>query len=127
MRRVIEINPEHASAMNYLGYTFAEMGTNLDEAEALIHKALALRPDDGYITDSLGWVYYKKGFYDLAIGEFSDSLTKLSENPVVNYHLGLAYYKKGENDKAREQLEKALSLQADFPGADEARKVLADL
>ena len=77
--------------------------------------------------DTLGWVYYKKGFYDLAIGEFSDSLSKLAGNPVVNYHLGLAYYKKGDTDRARDQLEKALSISDDFDGAEDARKVLAEL
>ena len=77
--------------------------------------------------DTLGWVYYKKGMYDLAIGEFSDSLVKIPENAAVIYHLGMAYYKKGETAKAKEQLNKALSLQSDFPGSDDARKVLAEL
>jgi tetratricopeptide (TPR) repeat protein len=77
--------------------------------------------------DTLGWVYYKKGLYDLAIGEFSDSLAKIPENAAVIYHLGMAYYKKGEKEKAKEQLEKALSLQPDFPGSDEARQVLDGL
>ena len=77
--------------------------------------------------DTLGWVYYKKGLYDSAISEFSDSLEKIPDNALVNYHLGMAFYKKGDNDSARAQLEKALSLNKNFDGAEEARKVLSGL
>ena len=75
----------------------------------------------------MGWVYYKKGLYDSAISEFSDSLAKIPDNPSVNYHLGLAYFKKGEHEQARTYLEKALSIDENFDGAQEAKKVLADL
>ncbi|MBP1720094.1 MAG: Peptidoglycan-binding LysM, partial [Deltaproteobacteria bacterium] len=69
MRRVLENNPDHAQALNYIGYTYAEKEISLDEAEALVKRALELKPDDGYITDSLGWVYFKKGQLDKAIAE----------------------------------------------------------
>ncbi len=58
MAAIIKIDPDDASALNYLGYSYADMGIKLDQALILIQKANALRPDDGYITDSLGWVYY---------------------------------------------------------------------
>jgi tetratricopeptide (TPR) repeat protein len=77
--------------------------------------------------DTLGWVYFKKGMYDLAIGEFSDSLAKIPDNAAVIYHLGIAYYKKGDTARAKEQLEKALSIEENFPGSDEARRILAEL
>ena len=77
--------------------------------------------------DTLGWIYYKKGLYDSAIGEFTDSLAKIPENPMVHYHLGMAYYKKGNAERARVALEKALSLGDTFDGADEAKRVLAEL
>ena len=60
MRRALDANPDNASALNYIGYTWAERGINLDEAEKMIERALALRPDDGYIADSLGWVFYMR-------------------------------------------------------------------
>ena len=84
-------------------------------------------PDSPYVMDTLGWIYYKKGLYDLAIVEFSDALAKLPDNADVTYHLGMAYYKKGDTERARSELEKALSLNENFTGADEARKTLADL
>ena len=77
--------------------------------------------------DTLGWTYYKKGLYDLAIMELSDAQSKLFENAEVTYHLGMAYYKKGDAKRARAELEKALSLNENFTGADEARKVLVEM
>ncbi|MBU1696878.1 MAG: tetratricopeptide repeat protein, partial [Proteobacteria bacterium] len=64
MKKVIEIDPKDASALNYLGYSYADLGINLDEALLLIKRAHEIKPDDGYITDSLGWVYYKRGEYE---------------------------------------------------------------
>jgi tetratricopeptide (TPR) repeat protein len=77
--------------------------------------------------DTLGWVYYKKGLYDNAIAEFTDCLEKMPDNPTVIYHLGMAYYKKGELQNARAELTKALQLDENFTGADEAKRVLAEL
>ena len=126
-RAALEINPNFAPAANNLAYNLVDQGKDIDEALQLARLAKEKLPDDPNVMDTLGWVYYKKGLYDSAIGEFSDSLTKLADNPVVNYHLGMAYYKKGDTTRAKEQLEKALSLQTDFPGSDEARQVLAEL
>ena len=67
MSTIIEINPNHADALNYIGYTYAEQGIRLDEAMSLIEKALKIKPDSGYIIDSLGWVYFQKGMYDEAL------------------------------------------------------------
>ncbi len=64
MKEVIKIDPEHAGALNYLGYTYAEMGIHLDQAMDLITRALRIQPEDGYITDSLGWVYFQKQNYE---------------------------------------------------------------
>ena len=61
MRKAIELNDRHARALNYLGYTMVEENQDLDQAERLIRKALAVEPYSGYILDSLGWVYFKRG------------------------------------------------------------------
>ncbi len=113
MKRVIMLDPENASAFNYLGYTYADMGINLDEAEILVLKALELKPDDGYITDSLGWVYYQKGSYDKAI-EYLEKAVELSgSDPVITEHLGDAYSKKGLFDKALEAYQRAIAGNGD--------------
>jgi tetratricopeptide (TPR) repeat protein len=75
----------------------------------------------------LGLVYYKKGFYDNAIGEFSDSLKLRPDNAMVHYHLGLTYFEKGDKKQAKTQLEKALHLDKKFKGADNARQILSKL
>ena len=91
MEKVIALDPNHASALNYLGYTYAEMGENLDKAEKMVLKALELKPDDGFITDSLGWIYYKKGMYDRAVELLEKASRLSSEDPLIVEHLGDAY------------------------------------
>ena len=99
----------------------------MSRAGELARLAKEKLPDDPNVMDTLGWVYYKKGLYDSAIAEFSDSLEKMPDNATVTYHLGMAYYKKGDLNKARAELQKALQLDANFTGADEAKQVLAEL
>lgn len=114
MKRVIKLDPKHASALNYLGYTYAELGINLDEAEELIKRSLGAKPDDGYITDSLGWVYYKKGQYDKAVEVLERAVIMSSGDPVILEHLGDAYKAKKMYSKAIEAYKKALSANKDI-------------
>ncbi len=93
MKAVINLNPEHASALNYLGYTYADLGINLDEAERLIKEALKHKPDDGYITDSLGWVYFKKGLFVEALNLLKKAVELVPDDPIMLEHLGDAYHK----------------------------------
>jgi tetratricopeptide (TPR) repeat protein len=126
-RAALEVNPEFAAAANNLAFMLADQDNNIDEALRLARMAKEKLPNSPYIMDTLGWVYYKKGLYGFAIGEFSDSLARIPENPAVIYHLGMAYYKNGDVQKARVELEKALGLDENFNGAEEARQVLAGL
>jgi tetratricopeptide (TPR) repeat protein len=126
-RAALDINPEFAPAANNLAFVLADEGQNLDEALGFARMAKEKLPEDPNVMDTLGWVYYKKGLYDSAISEFSDSLEKIPGNAIVNYHLGMAFYKKGDRDNAKLQMEKALSLNQNFPGADEAKRVLAEM
>ncbi len=108
MKKVIKIDPDNSSALNYLGYTYAEMGKNLDQAEKLITRALKLKPDDGFITDSLGWVYFKKGLYKKAVKILTKAARLSSCDPVICEHLGDAYQKNKEYRKALKTYRKAL-------------------
>ncbi len=110
MRRVLEINSDHADSLNYIGYTYAEQGINLDEALTLIKKALELEPDKGHIIDSLGWVYFQKGLYDEALHHLKRSVELLPEDPTINEHLGDTYMKKEMHKEALEYFKKALAL-----------------
>jgi tetratricopeptide (TPR) repeat protein len=126
-RKTLEIDPDFAPAANNLAYILANRNENLDEALVFARKAKEILPDDANVMDTLGWIYYHKGFYDNAIAELRDALNKLPDNPTVHYHLAMAYYKNGETDKAKALLEKALSLADEFEGAEEARQTLAQL
>ncbi|MBT8364900.1 MAG: tetratricopeptide repeat protein, partial [Deltaproteobacteria bacterium] len=126
-RAALEINPEFVAAANNLAFILADQEKDLNKALELAQSAKERLPNSPYVMDTLGWVYYKKGLYDLAIVEFSDALEKLPNNAPIVYHLGMAYNGKGDNDKARTELKKALRLDANFPGADEARKLLAEM
>ena len=108
MRKVIELDPKHANALNYLGYTYADLGTNLDEAERLIKEALKYKPNDGYITDSLGWVYYKKGEFEKALQYLQKAVEIVPDDPIMLEHLGDAYLKLDNKPQALKYYRKSL-------------------
>jgi tetratricopeptide (TPR) repeat protein len=91
MRRVLAITPADPQALNYLGFTYVEMGENLDEALKLLKEATALRPDDGFILDSLGWAYYKLKNYDDAVTYLKRAAKLVDDDPTILDHLGDAY------------------------------------
>lgn len=124
-RNALAIRKDIVAAANNLAYILAEENQEIDEALELARVAKTNASDDPSIMDTLGLVYYRKGLYESAISEFKDSLEKLPENAVVNYHLGLALHASGNIEKAKQSLVKALELSPDFKGADEARGILA--
>jgi tetratricopeptide (TPR) repeat protein len=109
MKVVIGIDPKHANALNYLGYTYAELGENLDEAERLIKAALKEKPDDGYITDSLGWVYYKKRLYTKALKYLEKAVSLVPDDPTILEHLGDVYLEMSNKEKALEFYQRSLN------------------
>jgi len=110
MRTVISLDPKHANALNYLGYTYADLGLNLDEAERLIKEALKYKPNDGYITDSLGWVYYKKGKFDKALKYLKKAIELVPDDPIMLEHLGDAYLKLDDKPNALKSYQKSLEM-----------------
>ena len=110
MQDVLQINKNNAEALNFIGYSWADRGMNLDESEKLIKKALKLKPEDGYITDSLGWVYFKKGRIDKAISILEKAVLLAPKDSTIAEHLGDAYLKNNEYEHARQLFEKALEL-----------------
>lgn len=110
MKRVIELNPQDSQALNYLGYTYAEMGINLEEALGYIKRALAIRPDDGFFIDSLGWVYYQMKRYDEAVVQLERAVELIKDDPTVLEHLGDAYLARKESKRAIRMYKRALEL-----------------
>ena len=100
MQKVITLDPENGAALNYVGYTWADMNRNLDKALEYIKKAVELMPDDGYIRDSLGWVYFKMGNISQAIVELEKAVEMVDDDPIIREHLGDVYLKNGQYEKA---------------------------
>ena len=115
MEKVIELDPDDAAALNYLGYTLAEMGVRLGEAEELIKHALEIRPGDGYFADSLGWVYFKMGRHTEALQWIRKALEKMPDDPLITEHLGDTYRALGRWRKAQKAYERALRLGHENP------------
>jgi len=110
MKTVIQLDQKNVNALNYLGYTYADMGIKLDEAEKLIITALENRPDDGYITDSLGWVYYKKGLFEQALSYLEKAVRLVPDDPTILEHLGDVYLKLNQAQKALDFYRRSLSV-----------------
>ncbi len=108
LKRAIEIDPRHAEALNFLGYSYAEKSINLKEALDLVKESLSLKPGNGYITDSLGWVYYKMGNYKKALKVLKKATGLVQDDPVIFEHLGDAYKATGDSAKAKEAWLRAL-------------------
>lgn len=113
MEDVLAIEPHHSAALNYIGYSWADQGVNLDQARKYIEEAASLNPEDGYIRDSLGWVYFKLGDLERARLELEKSIQLVESDPVIFEHLGDVYHHGGQHDKAREMYEKALAITKD--------------
>ena len=107
MRRAIALNPRNSEALNYLGYTFAEQGVHLEEAESLILRALAVEPEDGFYLDSLGWVYFQQGRYARAVEKLERAVELTGNDPTIQEHLGDAYRRMGREAEARRIYETA--------------------
>ena len=125
--RIVEANPRAAVASNNLAWMYASRGEQLDRALQLAQAAKAELPDHPEVNDTLGFVYLKKQLPSLAIPPLRLAVEKDPGNPAFHYHLGLAYAETGDKAAARQALEQALKLKADFDGADDARKVLQTL
>lgn len=110
MTKILEIDPDHADALNYIGYTWADLDINLEKALAYIQKAVELKPKNGYIRDSLGWVHYRMGDFAKASKEIHEALKMEPGDPYIHEHLGDIYTKLGEDKKAKQAYKKAQEL-----------------
>jgi tetratricopeptide (TPR) repeat protein len=124
---VLAANPRFALAANNLAWLYSEHGGDQGKALQLAQTAKELAPEDPNISDTLGWILYKRGVYERAVDLLRESASKLPGHPVVQYHLGLALLKVGEKAGARAALTAAARAPASFDEKDEAKKALAAL
>jgi tetratricopeptide (TPR) repeat protein len=119
-------DPEHASALNYLGYMLADQNTKLEEALGYIKRAVDLDPTNGAYLDSLGWAYFRLGKYELAEDNLLKASQKINTDPTVHDHLGDLYQKTGRLKLAATNWERALiewnrTIAAEVDPADQTR------
>lgn len=107
-RKVLEINPRSASALNYLGYMLADRNVRLQEALELVRQAVALEPNNSAFLDSLGWVYYRLNQLELAAEYLQKSLARSSRDPTVHDHMGDVYYSMSRLKDAVQHWERSL-------------------
>ena len=115
-RKVIELQPDNAQALNYLGYMLADRNVKLDEASQLVQKALKMEPENGAFLDSMGWIYYRQGKYSEAQGLLERALAQ-TPDPTIHDHLGDVLAKMGRTKEAASEWQASLKL-ARQPGAD---------
>lgn len=113
MEKVISKDPEHAEALNYLGYSLAEQGRDLDRAELLVKNALTVKPDNGYFVDSLAWVYFKQDKNKRAWQEIKRAVQLVDSDPVIWEHYGDIARALNYVFEARRGYEKALKLEGE--------------
>lgn len=109
-RKALALSPDQPQVLNYLGYSYLEKHVNLDEALAMIERAVEQRPDDGYIIDSLAWALYRLGRYEEAVEPMERAASLMATDPVVNDHLGDVYWAVGRQAEAEFQWKRALSF-----------------
>lgn len=123
-QRALELSPEQPYVLNYLAYTWVEMGQNLPEARRMLERAVELRPNDGNIVDSLGWALFKLGDIPGAVRWLERAVELEPRNSVINDHLGDAYWAAGRRREAEFQWRRALGLE---PEAADVAKIEAKL
>lgn len=122
--KALEFVPDQPFVLNYLGYSWVEQGKNLDRARKMIERAVNLRRNDGYITDSLGWVLYRMEKFKEAVPHLERAVALRPHDPTINDHLGDAYWMVGRHREAEFQWRRALSLK---PEKDQIKVIEAKI
>lgn len=110
LEQVLAIAPQSVKALNFLGYTMLEKGEDFEEAFHLIEKAYSLDPDDGHVTDSMGWAYFKQGDFKKALELLQKANGQQPDEPAILEHLGEVYFQLKNKKQARQNFEKALRI-----------------
>ena len=126
-KKTLELSPENPVAANNLAWIYGQSDQNLGQALSLAAMARKKDPDNPEYADTLGWAYYKMANYTLAVDQLLYSVNNGQPDGENYYRLGMAYYHKGDNILAQQTLRKAIEMEPSFPGAEEARQILAEL
>jgi len=125
LTQALKMRPDEAELLNYLGYAWIDRGERLQEAMAMVEKAVAANPRSGAIVDSLGWAHYRLGDYKKAVEILEQAVELEAGDPEINNHLGDAYWMVGRKDEAGFQWRRVLTLKPDDKIKADAEKKLA--
>jgi tetratricopeptide (TPR) repeat protein len=106
-RKALALSPDEPAVLNYLGYSLIDGNRKLDEAIAMVKKAVELKPNDGYIVDSLGWAYFQMRDFEQAVATLERAVDLKAGDPIISEHLGDAYWRVGRRLEARFQWQHA--------------------
>ncbi len=124
LQKALQLYPDQPLVLNYLGYSWIDQNKNLKQGMQLIEKAVSLKPDDGYIVDSLGWAHFRQGNWKDAVRYLERAVELRPEDPVLNDHLGDALWRVGRQREARFQWDQALTLSPEPEDAEKIKKKL---
>ena len=119
-RKALSLSPDEPLILNYLGYSMIEKKINLSEALGMVKKAVELKPNDGYIVDSLGWAYFQLGDYEEAATNIERAVDLNPADPIIGEHLGDAYWRVGRTLEAKFQWQHAKD---NGPGPDDLKRI----
>ena len=125
-RKALQLDGANVTALNNLAFLLANSGTKLDEAQQMAEKVTRRDPRSEY-SDTLGWIYLKKGLHDSAIQIFSKAVAAEPKTPVYRYHLAMAYKAKGDFTKAKSELTLALNSKPSSSDEQQIRQLLTEL
>jgi tetratricopeptide (TPR) repeat protein len=120
LQMALKLYPDQPHVLNYLGYSWIDQGINLDDGMRMIKRAVEQRPEDGYIVDSLGWVYFRLGDFQEAMKHLERAVELKPDDPTINDHLGDVYWRLGRTIEAQFQWSHARDLK---PEPDELAKI----
>ena len=123
-RKALVLQPDHPQVLNYLGYSLLDMNRKIDEALAMVEKAVAQRPEDGHIVDSLAWGLFLTGRYAEAVEHMEKASLLMPVDPIVTDHLGDVYWAVGRKREAQFQWRRALSFEPEDKDATRIRRKL---
>ena len=127
MEKVIKIEPDHSEALNFIGYTWADNNINLNRALEYIKRAVELKPENGYITDSLGWVYFRLGEHEKAKNELEHAIELEPDDPHIYDHLGDVYLSLNKKTEALQAYKKAYEMFTDEKNREKVKNKIAVL
>lgn len=127
VQAIVEKDPNNANALNFLGYSFLERNERLDKAYEYISKAVSLKPDDGYIRDSMAWYFYQTGKFKEALSEAKKAMELVKNDPTIAKHLGMIYQRLRHYEKAKQYLTEALNFAKVPSERDDVLKLLEDV